>query len=210
MLGMEKMHKSMNLYVKAMAKRAEAEDKEKNLPIGFLGRMMVNHGQEFENHSEFGQCLSSESSRLALSGGFVFADRLLACGQTHENLARIQESYVSNASSTWLESLDRSLAQMKEYQTARKKLETRRLAYDTSLTKLERQKKEDFRVEEELRNARAKFEETTDDVHRRMQDIKDTESDSVNDLYAFVEAELSYHQRCHEALLQLKQDWPSL
>lgn len=114
-----------------------------------------------------------------------------------------------NATSTWLDSLERSLAQMKEYQTARKKLETRRLAYDTSLTKLERQKKEDFRVEEELRNARAKFDETSDDVYRRMQDIKEAEAESVTDLEAFLEAELSYHERCHEALLQLKEEWPA-
>lgn len=98
---------------------------------------------------------------------------------------------------------------MKEYQTARKKLDTRRLAYDTSLTKLERQKKEDFRVEEELRNARAKFDETTDDVYRRMHDIKETEGESVADLEAFLEAELTYHAKCHEALLRLKEEWPA-
>jgi hypothetical protein len=98
---------------------------------------------------------------------------------------------------------------MKEYQAARKKLDTRRLAYDTSLTKLERQKKEDFRVEEELRNARAKFDETSEDVYRRMQDIKEAESDSVTDLEAFLEAELTYHDECREALLRLKADWPA-
>lgn len=130
-------------------------------------------------------------------------------GRTQEKVARIQETYVVNATSTWLESLERSLAQMKEYQTARKKLDTRRLAYDTSLTKLERQKKEDFRVEEELRNARAKFDETSDDVYRRMQDIKEAEAESVTDLEAFLDAELSYHEKCREALLQLKHEWPA-
>jgi BAR domain len=55
--GMDKMHKSMNLYVKAISKRSEAEDKEKNLPVGYLGRAMINHGEDFENDSEFGQCL---------------------------------------------------------------------------------------------------------------------------------------------------------
>lgn len=98
---------------------------------------------------------------------------------------------------------------MKEYQAARKKLDNRRLAYDTSLTKLERQKKEDFRVEEELRNARAKFDETSEDVYRRMQDIKEAESDSVTDLEAFLEAELTYHDECRDVLLRLKADWPA-
>lgn len=39
-----------------------------------------------------------------------------AFGRTQERLARIQESYIAQATSSWLESLERSLAQMKEYQ----------------------------------------------------------------------------------------------
>ena len=56
-------------------------------------------------------------------------------------------------------------------QTARKKLENRRLAYDTSLAKMQKAKREDFRVEEELRISKAKYEETSEDVYRRMQDV---------------------------------------
>ena len=79
---------------------------------------------------------------------------------------------------------------MKEYQAARKKLEQRRLAYDTSLAKVQKAKREDFRVEEELRSQKAKYEETEDDVYRRMQDIKESESESISDLTAFLDAEL--------------------
>jgi BAR domain len=61
---MEKLHKSMNLYVKSISKRNEAEDKEKSLPVGYLGRIMINHGEDFENDSEFGQCLISASAAL--------------------------------------------------------------------------------------------------------------------------------------------------
>ena len=55
--------------------------------------------------------------------------------------------------------------------SARKKLESRRLAYDTSLAKMQKAKKEDFRVEEELRAQKAKYEESSEDVYRRMQDV---------------------------------------
>lgn len=95
-------------------------------------------------------------------------------------------------------------------QAARKKLETRRLAYDTSLTKMQKTKKEDFHMEEELRSQKAKYEESTEDVLRRMQDIKETEIDSVVDLTSFLEAELTYHDRCREVLTQLKRDWPAV
>lgn len=96
---------------------------------------------------------------------------------------------------------------MKEYQAARKKLESRRLAYDTSLAKMQKAKKEDFRVEEELRSQQAKYEEAEADVERRMFEIKDAEGDSIGDLTAFLEAQFAYHDRCREALIELKNDW---
>jgi hypothetical protein len=39
-------------------------------------------------------------------------------GQANEKIARIQDSYVTASTECWLESLERSLAQMKEYQVA--------------------------------------------------------------------------------------------
>lgn len=93
-------------------------------------------------------------------------------------------------------------------QASRKKLEQRRLAYDTSLSKMQKTKKEDFRVEEELRAQKAKYEESSEDVYRRMQDIKEAESDMITDLGQFFEAELDYYDRCREELLELKRKWP--
>ena len=98
---------------------------------------------------------------------------------------------------------------MKEYQAARKKLDSRRLAYDTSLAKMQKAKKEDFRVEEELRSQQLKYEEAEADVERRMFEIKDAENESVTDLTAFLEAQLAYHDRCREALLELQNEWPA-
>ncbi|EAT77227.2 hypothetical protein SNOG_15294 [Parastagonospora nodorum SN15] len=187
--GMDKMQKSMAVYVKSLSKRAEGDDKEKQLPGGHLGSTMVTHGEDFEPDSEFGNCLSS-------------------LGRANERLARVQETYVASATTSWLEGLERSLIQMKEYQAARKKLETRRLAYDTSLAKMQKTKKEDFRMEEELRAQKAKYEETSEDVFRRMQDIKESEVEMVQDLTSFLEAELSYYDRCREVLLNVKREWP--
>lgn len=73
---------------------------------------------------------------------------------------------------------------------------------------MEKAKREDFRVEEELRTQKVKYEEANEDVFRRMQDIKDSEAENVVDLTAFLEAQLSYHERCREVLLQLKNEWP--
>lgn len=87
----------MNTYVKHVAKKDQVEGKEKFTAIGHLAHTMVSHGEDFDNESEFGTCL-------------------LALGQANERLARAQDSYVASASSSFLEGLERSLAQLKEYQ----------------------------------------------------------------------------------------------
>lgn len=73
---------------------------------------------------------------------------------------------------------------------------------------MQKAKKEDFRVEEEVRVQKAKYEESNDDVCRRMHDIKETDEDAAADLAAFLDAQLEYYDKCREVLLQLKNDWP--
>lgn len=187
---MERLGQSSNAYVKSMSKRDQGEGKEKQIPVGWFGSTLVSHGDDFEPDSEFGQCL-------------------LGLGRANERIARVQETYCANATSSWLESVERSLTQMKEYQAARKKLEQRRLAYDTATAKMQKSKKEDYRMEEELRSQKAKYEESNEEVVRRMLDIKEAEVESVADLTSFLEAELTYYDRCREVLMQLKKDWPA-
>ncbi|GAW18367.1 hypothetical protein ANO14919_078420 [Xylariales sp. No.14919] len=187
--GMDRLQKSMNTYTKSLSRRGETfDDKEKGLPVSYLGRTMIAHGEDFEADSEFGNCL-------------------IAMGRANERIAGIQESYVAHATSYWLEGLERSLAMMKEYQSARKKLEHRRLTYEASVTKTQKSKREDFRLEDELRTSKAKYEESSEDVYRRMMDIKEAEADSVRDLGNFLDSELDYYERCAEELRRAKQDW---
>lgn len=187
--GMDRLQKSMNAYVKWLGRRNETfEDKEKGLPGAYLGRTMVSHGEDFESDSEFGNCL-------------------IALGRANETCAALQEQFVADSTTVWLESLERSLATMKDYQTARKKLENRRLAYDASISKMQKARRDDYRIEEEVRTAKAKYEETTEDVGRRMQDIKDAECDTTRDLTSFLDAELEYHERCAEELRRTREMW---
>jgi hypothetical protein len=74
---------------------------------------------------------------------------------------------------------------------------------------MQKAKKEDFRTEEELRSQKAKYEESNEDVLRRMEDIKEAEADSITDLGAFLDTELEYFDRCRDELLRLKRDWPA-
>lgn len=74
---------------------------------------------------------------------------------------------------------------------------------------MQKAKREDFRLEDELRAAKAKYEESSEDVFRRMQDIKEVETETVNDLTNFLDAELEYHERCAEELRRARASWPA-
>lgn len=74
---------------------------------------------------------------------------------------------------------------------------------------MQKAKKEDFRTEEELRSQKAKYEESSEDVLRRMEDIKEAEADSIADIGSFLDAELEYYDRCRNELLRLKEEWPA-
>ena len=75
--GMERLQKSMNTYVKHLSRRCDGfEDKEKGLPISFLGRTMIAHGEDFEPNSEFGNCLIGESTLKIIIDAFLANDDL--------------------------------------------------------------------------------------------------------------------------------------
>lgn len=71
--------------------------------------------------------------------------------------------------------------------------------------KIQKAKRDDVRLEEELRINKEKFDDSTEDVFRRMQDIKEAESDSVDALTSFLDAELDYHERAAERLRRVRQ-----
>lgn len=54
---MVKLQSSMNEYVKWLSRRNEGMDREKGVPAAILGRSMIAHGEDFDNDSEFGNCL---------------------------------------------------------------------------------------------------------------------------------------------------------
>ncbi len=187
---MDRLQTSTSAYLKSLSTRSEGPAKDKATPIANFGATLVSHGDDFDPDSEFGSCL-------------------LALGRANERIARMQETFSANATSSWLESVERSQLQLREYQTAKKKLESRRLAYDSAQGKIRGAKKEDFKMEEELRAQKVKYEESQEEVLRRMMDVKEAEADSVVDLGSFVEAQLVFFERAREVLVGLRREWPA-
>ncbi|KAK9354670.1 hypothetical protein V1523DRAFT_126114 [Lipomyces doorenjongii] len=188
--GTERLHQSMALYVRNLSKRRELDELEKTSPIDILGQAMAIYGDEFVADSTYGQALY----RL---------------GVANQKLARHQETFVERINKNFLEGIEKSIAQFKDCQAARKKLEYRRLAYDTALSKVQKTKREDARLEEEVRAQRIKYEEAGEDVVRKMNSIRDAESDNLADLVDFFEAECEYYERCNEVLVNLRKNWVS-
>ena len=51
------MYTAAALYIRAMGKKKEGEDREKALPPEILGNAMVSHGGEYASESAYGQAL---------------------------------------------------------------------------------------------------------------------------------------------------------
>ncbi|QIW98533.1 hypothetical protein AMS68_004051 [Peltaster fructicola] len=187
--GLTRLQTSTRTYLRWLSKRYP-KDKDRQLPVGQLGAAMAEHGNDFDEDVEFGQCL-------------------IAMGQVQDRLARIQEAYLANVKSCWMESLDHSLAHMAEYHDARRKLESKRLAYDAARSQLQSSRKDDPRLEAAVITQKRQYIETYRDVSRLMREISDAENDSIVDLTSFVGAQIAYHERSRAALLSLRDHWPA-
>ena len=69
-VGLEKLYTAAGLYIRAMGKKKESEDREKNLPPEILGQAMISHGGEYAAESAYGQAL------LRLGSGMERMSRL--------------------------------------------------------------------------------------------------------------------------------------
>ncbi|WBW74935.1 BAR adaptor protein, endophilin A3-like protein [Schizosaccharomyces osmophilus] len=89
---------------------------------------------------------------------------------------------------------------MKDYHTARKKLESRRQTYESLLMKAYKAKKEDSRLEEDIRLASYKFEESTENVRNRMVTLKEAEIDQQQQMTQLLRHQLEFFKEATKTL----------
>ncbi|GJE93015.1 hypothetical protein PsYK624_091740 [Phanerochaete sordida] len=196
--GLWRMHVAAQDYHHALSKKkiSEAvETDEKLLPIDALGVVMIQHGEEFGDDSAFGTSLVS-------------------MGRAHCQIATLQESFSVLLHETYLASLQRAEDDIKEYQSQRKKLDSRRLAYDAAVTKLEKirshkkeKEKERVEAEDEYEVAKSRYEECAEDVRVRMYAIQENEIDQLRDLTSFLDTEVHFVEQYLDVLNQVKASW---
>ncbi|KAG0205831.1 hypothetical protein BGX28_002611 [Mortierella sp. GBA30] len=164
-----------------LSKRVEGDDKHKGLAI-----------------ETFGMSMSAQS--YTIREGSLYRTALQRMGDAHQNIGTAQSELITRFGSSFLDSLEKSQAQMKEYQALQKKLQSRRQDYDAKLAKVQKAKKEKPEWEEEMQAAKAKYEETRENVLTLMTTINESQDDNVISLKSYYDAQLAYARRMVEIL----------
>ncbi|CAG8728382.1 9486_t:CDS:2, partial [Racocetra persica] len=187
--GVDKLIFVTSSYLKAMSKKvASIDEKTKALPIESLGIAMRVYGEELGSDSSYGAAL-------------------VKLGTANEKVASCQLEHASKVREEFLESLDASIEELKQYQQMNRKLESRRLNYDAKLNKMQKSKKEKPELEEEMRAAKEKYENTKEELHKKMITINESEDQYIQELTVLLDSQLEYFKSSYEILSNLKKDW---
>ncbi|CAJ0879947.1 10492_t:CDS:2 [Entrophospora sp. SA101] len=188
-IAFDKLHVVTNVYLRSISKKIESYDgKTKNLPIETLGTTMRVYGEEIGSEADYGVALVN-------------------FGTANEKIANTQVEYISRIREEFLLGLEDYIKDLKHYQVLKKKLESRRLDYDSKLNRVQKSKKEKPELEEEMRAAKEKYEDTMDDITNKMLKLDESEDQYLRELTAFLDAELDYHKTCYDILNDVKKDW---
>ena len=107
--------------------------------------------------------------------------------------------------------LTRAADQLEALVAARKRLESRRLAYDAALTKAEKNFKKDKDrrdAERELDDAKDNYEEAADEVKSMMEGVKTGEVEFQRELRNLLGVEINYVHQYLEVLKGVEAEWP--
>ncbi|CAG8676998.1 19533_t:CDS:2 [Racocetra fulgida] len=167
---------------------ASIDEKTKALPIESLGIAMRVYGEELGSDSSYGTAL-------------------VKLGTANEKVASCQLEHASKVREEFLESLDASIEELKQYQQMNRKLESRRLNYDAKLNKMQKSKKEKPELEEEMRAAKEKYENTKEELHKKMITINESEDQYIQELTVLLDSQLEYFKSSYEILSNLRKDW---
>ncbi|KAJ7171660.1 hypothetical protein C8R43DRAFT_1094216 [Mycena crocata] len=196
--GAQRLFAASEAYHKHMAKKKDnvaLDDAEKLLPIDTLGIVMIIHGEEFGQDSPFG-------------------NSLVTLGRAHCNVAKLQETYAQSFHDSFIASLVRFADDIKDYEALKKKLESRRLSYDAATAKHEKLKngkkeKERNDAQEEMQRAKARYEETAEELEAHMHAIQENEIVQLRELTGLLTLEINFVEQYLDVLRETRANWPS-
>lgn len=160
----------------------------KMLPVEALGWAMSSFATAFPDGSAYGSCLG-------------------LLGEAHIKLANLQTAFTKDTSHIFLARIARSKATLDSFTAALKKLDTATARLESAQCKVQKSKKEKRELEEELRLAKAAYDEAVTDVEVRGEAISEAEYDDWQCLTTYMQAQLDYMGQAHAVLEQVKSTW---
>ncbi|KAI3492156.1 hypothetical protein L1887_43445 [Cichorium endivia] len=173
----------------SVASNAVANKPEgKMLPVEALGLAMASFGAVFPEGSPYGACLG-------------------LLGEAHAKLGFLQTTFTKDTSHIFLARIARSKATLDSFTAALKKLDSATARLESAQSKVQKSKKEKRELEEELRLAKAAYDEAVTDVEARGEAIQDAEYDDWQCLTTYMQAQLDYIGQAHAVMEQVKAMW---
>ncbi|KAI5118715.1 hypothetical protein M0805_004514 [Coniferiporia weirii] len=193
--GVEKLQVAATDYLEYISSKVDSKalpGEDTMMHTEALGVVMIGYGEDLGDDGAFARSLST-------------------FGRARCRIAAIQNIYAVTFADTFLAHLGRSMAEFEEHAGRRKKLESRRLAYDAALTKVEKtfkKEKDKKEAEDELERARERYEEMSEEVQASMDNIKENEFAHQRELRSFLELEKKFVEQHLEALKEVQSEWP--
>ncbi|KAI7904397.1 uncharacterized protein BX663DRAFT_504926 [Cokeromyces recurvatus] len=186
----EKLYASTLILHQQLLKRkiSPEDNKSKRLVGDIFGVSLNNYGNEFVEETPLGIAT-------------------INLGQAQSKIAAFQEEYADVMKSQYIEKLEEGLQLFKEYQSLRKKLESRRLDYDSKLSRLQKSKKEKPELEQEMQASKMKYEDSEYDVIQKMVSLQEFEDDHCEALQSLLDVQIEYFSRSLELLNDVKTNW---
>lgn len=102
--------------------------------------------------------------------------------------------------------LDAMLNETRDFERLRKKLKNRRLDYDANNNKLQKIKKEDPALEENVKTTKMKYEETLQKLEEMMVTVSKQETELIDPFIGFMETQINFYNNClktSESIIQI-------
>lgn len=174
----------------AMKERMGKQDRKIPQPEGELGEAMVKHGRLIGEDTNFGNAL-------------------IMVGESEKQVGEARDALDAEVQANFMKPLDEFMKkEVKDVMYHRKKMESRRLDYDFKRRK--QMKSPDPKLEDEARIAEQKFEESKELSWNGMATILENDAEQVSQLYAFVQAQLAFHENSVQILRQLNDSLNSM
>ncbi|OLY80274.1 Meiotically up-regulated gene 137 protein [Smittium mucronatum] len=185
-VGTENLNNSLILFTNHLSKKKETTENSKNKVyiLEILANSLMSLGESLPRDSLYGRALKNVAS-VELS------------------IVSNQSSFVTLIKDEFQTNLERQIDSLKEFTKLQKKFENRRLDYESKNNKLVRLKKESTSVEDDCRQALAKYEDSYDEIVSRMLNFQDAEEDHLHCLYSFYQAQMDYHRSALNSLESL-------